>query len=103
MLAGYGAGWIPWGRDAVDLEGGISRMRSAVAELGRDPGELGVVGTLRGQRDPDPGLHEVMATAPRLRDAGVTDFRVALDVPRGLGAATEYLSEAVTAFRSALA
>jgi probable F420-dependent oxidoreductase len=102
-LARYGSGWIPWGRDALDVEQGVIGMRAFVERFGRDPSELGVVGTLRSQRDPDPGVREVMAAAPRLRDAGVTDFRIALEVPRGASAATEYLSEVVAAFRAALA
>ena len=31
-LAAYGSGWIPWGDDAADVEGGIERMRRAVSD-----------------------------------------------------------------------
>ena len=104
-LARYGSGWIPWGDDAADVEGGIVRMQAAMTDRGRDPGELQVVGTLRAVRDEDNALDlgQTMAAVPRLRDAGVTDFRIALATPNGLLAATEYLGEAVAAFRSASA
>lgn len=104
-LARYGSGWIPWGDDAADLASAISKMRAAVAQHGRDPGELGVVGTLRPVRRDDGELDapKTMAAAPGLRDAGVTDFRIALAVPNGLKAASDYMSGVVEAFRAALA
>ena len=101
----YGSGWIPWGDDAADLEVGITRMRAAVAERGRDPGGLGVVGTIRGVKDDngDLDLAQTMEPVPKLHEAGVTDFRIALKPSRGEQAALDYLGEVVTAFRSATA
>jgi probable F420-dependent oxidoreductase len=104
-LARYGSGWIPWGDDAADIEVGITRMRAAVAERGRDPEGLGVVGTLRGVKD-DNGeldLAQTMEPVPKLHEAGVTDFRIALKPSRGEQAALDYLGEVVNAFRSATA
>jgi probable F420-dependent oxidoreductase len=101
-LARYGSGWIPWGDDAADVEAGIAKMRAAVTEKGRDPSGIGVVGTVRVVRDNDVmDLAKTMASVPRLRDAGVTDFRIALAVPEAKAEATEYLSEVVAAFRQA--
>ncbi len=102
-LARFGSGWIPWGDDAADIEAGIARMRTAVADRGRDPGELGVVGTLRAVKGDDGGLvlDQTMAVVPRLHEAGVSDFRIALTPPRGEQAAADYLHAVVTAFRSA--
>jgi probable F420-dependent oxidoreductase len=104
-LARYGSGWIPWGDDAVEIESGIAKMRAAMAERGRDASELGVVGTLRPVRgdDGDLDLSQTMSAVPRLHQAGVTDFRLALAVPEGLAAATEYLGQVVSAFRTAAA
>jgi probable F420-dependent oxidoreductase len=104
-LARYGSGWIPWGDDAADIAGGITRMRAAVAELGRDPGDIGVVGNLAAVRDGEKrvDLAQTMASVPLLREAGVTDFRIALPVPSDQAALTDYLGEVVTAFRSASA
>jgi probable F420-dependent oxidoreductase len=103
-LARYGSGWIPWGDDAADVEAGIAKMRAAVSSKGRDPSGIGVVGTIRVVRDGEAiDLGKTMASVPRLRDAGVTDFRIALAVPEERAAATEYLSEVVAAFRSASA
>jgi probable F420-dependent oxidoreductase len=104
-LARYGSGWIPWGDDAADVTGGIARMRAAVADRGRDPGDIGVVGTLAAVRDSDKhvDLAQTMASVPPFREAGVTDFRIALPVPSEQAALTDYLGEVVTAFRSASA
>jgi probable F420-dependent oxidoreductase len=102
-LAAYGSGWIPWGDDAADVVGGIARMRAALSDLGRDPAGVGVVGTLTPVRQDDNRLDlpGTMAAVPRLREAGVTDFRIALAGPSEPAALTEYLGEVVAAFRSA--
>ncbi len=103
-LARYGSGWIPWGDDAADIVAGIAKMRAAVADKGRDPSGIGVVGTVRVVRDGDAiDLAQTMASMPGLRDAGVTDFRIALSVPERRDEATEYLAEVVAAFRAATA
>jgi hypothetical protein len=102
-LARYGSGWIPWGDDADDIEGGLARMRDAVARRDRDPLELGVVGALRVVKD-DRGavdLDRTMADVPRLHAAGITDFRMYLSPPSGGQPAAEYLHGFVTAFRAA--
>ena len=72
---------------------------------GRDPGDIGVVGTLAPVRDGDKNvdLAQTMASVPAFRQAGVTDFRINLAVPSGQGALTDYLGEVVAAFRSASA
>jgi probable F420-dependent oxidoreductase len=101
-LARYGVGWIPWGDDASDIESGIGRMRAAMVERGRNPGELGVVGTLRPAFTDDGALDVVrtMEPVPRLRHAGVTDFRVSVGIPEGQDAATDFLGALVTRFRA---
>jgi probable F420-dependent oxidoreductase len=104
-LAAYGSGWIPWGPDAADIEEGIARMRKAVAEFGRDPSDIGVVGNLRAVRD-DAGkldLARTMEPVAAQSESGVTDFRIVLVPPSGHEAASEYFHEVVTAFRSATA
>ncbi len=102
-LARYGSGWIPWGDDAADIEGGLARMREAVARRDRDPLELGVVGALRVVKD-DRGavdLGRTMEPVPRLHAAGISDFRMYLSPPTGGQPTVEYLHEFVTAFRAA--
>jgi probable F420-dependent oxidoreductase len=103
-LVRYGSGWIPWGDDAADIEVGIARMRAAVADRGRDPDELGVVGSLRAVRDANQRLipEKTMEPVGRLCEAGVTDFRITLSSGRGEWE-IEHLSEVVTAFRTASA
>jgi probable F420-dependent oxidoreductase len=101
-LARYGSGWIPWGDDDADIEGGITRMRAAMVARGRDPKEIEVTGTLKSIRDDDGvlDLRRTMEPVPRLRDAGVTDFRLAL-LPRDKeGNLADFLGEAVATFHS---
>jgi probable F420-dependent oxidoreductase len=102
-LARFGSGWIPWGPDAADPAAGIARMRAAVAEHGRDPADLGVVGTLRVPKDGDgaPDPEAAMAEVGPLVEAGVTDVRLGMAIPDDPAAATDLLARAVTAFRSA--
>jgi probable F420-dependent oxidoreductase len=104
-LAAYGSGWIPWGDDAADIESGIGRMRRAMSDRGRDPSGLGVVGALRTEKNEDgtPDLARTMRPVSQLSAAGVTDFRIAMQPPAGMEAASEYMGGIVAAFRSASA
>jgi probable F420-dependent oxidoreductase len=106
-LARFGSGWIPWGVDAAELERGVGRMRRALTERGRDPDGVGIVGSLRAETDEAEGtrrLHvdRTMAAVPRLRDLGVTDFRIAASALRWRTSTQESLEEVVAAFRSAV-
>jgi probable F420-dependent oxidoreductase len=104
-LARYGSGWIPWGEDEADNEGGITRMRAALVARGRDPKDIDVAGTLKSERHDDGvlDLRRTMASVPRLRDAGVTDFRLGLLPSDKTGDLSDLLGEAVAAFRSVVA
>ena len=101
-LARYGSGWIPWGEDAADLATSIPRMRAAVAAAGRDPGGIGVVGTLRIERGADgaPDLERSMAAVPDLAAAGVTDFRAGVRVGESYQETLDMLGGLVEAFRA---
>ena len=77
-LARFGAGWIPWGAAAEDLDRSIERMRKAVSEQGGRSDGFGVVGTLsvvlNSRREMD-----AVATMRPVRDMkriGITDFRL---------------------------
>ncbi len=104
-LARFGTGWIPWGADAADPVAGIARMREAVAGHGRDPEELGVVGTLRVSEDEAgrPGIEAAMAGVGPLVEAGITDVRLGVGVPDDAQQAADLLGHAVTAFQAATA
>ena len=104
-LARFGSGWIPWGDDAADVASGIAKMRAAVADLGRDPADLGIVGNAPMVRDADGNLDvaAAVAAAPAMVEAGVTDVRFTLVPPRERAAATDFLSGVVEQFRAAVA
>lgn len=73
-IVAYGSGFNPLGSPSdVDLE----RLRSALAEAGRDPAELEMVGGTRG-RFPDArgvaDLEEALASIPAQRERGFTTF-----------------------------
>jgi probable F420-dependent oxidoreductase len=107
-LARFGSGWIPWG-DAMEdtdslVDDAIPRMRDAVAQLGRDPLEIGIVGGRTVMtRNGKPDLEATMAKTPRLVEAGVTDVRFNLPVPAETNAAEDYLATWVKAFQEAIA
>ncbi len=102
-LARYGSGWIPWGPDALDMASGIAAMRAAVAAAGRDPAGIEVTGLLPVARDDDgnPQIGPSMDAVPGLVEAGVTDFRLSVQPPKGVEAAAEYLAPWVEAFEAA--
>ncbi len=103
-LARYGSGWIPWGPDARDMASGIAAMRAAVAAEGRDPAGIDVTGLLPVARDDDgsPRIGASMDAVPGLVEAGVTDFRLSVQPPKGAEAAAEYLAPWVEAFEAAV-
>jgi len=99
-LARFGAGWIPWGADLVDLATSIGRMREGVAALGRDPDGIGVVGSiLLAPRGDTIDAGATMAPVPGLVAAGVTDVRLFLPMPASRRALVDQLEPLVTAFR----
>jgi probable F420-dependent oxidoreductase len=106
-LARFGSGWIPWGQDAAELERGVGRMRRALTDRGRDPDEVGIVGSLRAEWNQADGTRRLdigrtMAAVPRLREVGITDFRIAAPALRWRKSTHESLEEVVALFRSAV-
>ncbi len=101
-LSRFGSGWIPWGDDAADVVTGIEHMRAAMVNRGRNPSDVAVVGSLRAAYSTDGSidLAQTMAAVPRLRDAGVTDFRIILKPPQGEGPITDFLGRVVDRFRA---
>ncbi len=101
-LARFGSGWIPWGRDGLDIASGIATMREAVADYGRDPSGIEVAGALAVKRDSEgkPVIGETMASVEGLLNAGVTDFRLGIKPPGGVEAAADYLASWVGAFNA---
>ena len=73
-LVRYGQGWNPLGRPADE---DIARLRAALAEAGRDPGALELVGDTRG-RFPDADsvadLDEALGTIPSQVERGFTSI-----------------------------
>ena len=102
-LVRFGAGWIPWGPAVADPAAGRAEMAALVDAEGGSMDTLQMQGGLAPVNDADGNfdLTATMAQAPALVEAGITDCRVRLPVPKGREAATEFLGEAVTAFREA--
>jgi probable F420-dependent oxidoreductase len=101
-VARYGAGWIPWGPELADLASAVPRLRDGVAALGRDPGEIGVVGSVMPVTGAGGGIdaHATMAGVPALVALGVTDVRLFLPVPDSNGALADQLGPLAGAFRA---
>jgi probable F420-dependent oxidoreductase len=101
-IARFGSGWIPWGPSAKEIAAAIVQMREGVAETGRDPSDIQIVGNLAPVRG-DGGKVDVDRTlegVPALVDAGVTDVRAGLSVPDDANAAQDYLADVVQKFRA---
>ena len=90
-LARFGSGWIPWGMTADEFPGAIRRMREAVADQGRNPDEIGVVGSLGAQ--PFDDAQALQDAAAAVIEAGATDVRVPARIPEGRAAAVDHLHE----------
>jgi hypothetical protein len=75
-------------------------MKAALADAGRDPGDLQVTGSLPLVRDSQGELDvaQTVKEVPRLAGAGVTDFRVAMRLPAHSSAALDQLSALASAF-----
>jgi probable F420-dependent oxidoreductase len=102
-LARFGTGWIPWGPAAADPVAGIKEMKERLAEIGRDPSDLQVTGTLRLVKTDDGALDldRTMEQVPALAEAGLTDARAAFPLPDDRSARLDALSKIVAAFRTA--
>jgi probable F420-dependent oxidoreductase len=99
-LARFGTGWIPWGPAAANVTAAIRQMKDALAEAGRDPGDLQVTGYLPLVWDSQGALDiaRTVEAVPGLTKAGVTDFRVGMRLPAGYAAALDQLSALAVAF-----
>lgn len=78
-IARYGSGWIPiMGATLDDIRDGVARLRGALAEAGRAPGELQVRAPLPVARDEEgrPDLDASLRAVPTLIEAGATDVQV---------------------------
>jgi probable F420-dependent oxidoreductase len=100
-LARFGSGWIPWGPAADNIVPAIEQMKQLLANAGGDPSQLQVVGNLPLvlQNNGNLDLARTMEAVPRLAQAGVTDFRVRIELPNDTSAAQERLNEFVLTFR----
>ena len=103
-LVRFGDGWIPWGPDAKDPVAGITRLREALAQAGRDASGFQVQGRLPVVKGPDGSmdLARTMEGVPALAEAGITDFRAPVSITLKPSVTADYLAEMVTAFRQAV-
>jgi probable F420-dependent oxidoreductase len=100
-LSRFGTGWIPWGPALANPESSIVAMKAAIADAGGDPTGLQVQGhavTVK-RADGSIDVAATVASAPGLVEAGITDVRFTLSIPKDQQRATELLSDLVEAFR----
>ncbi len=100
-IARFGAGWIPWGDDAIDPFAGLAKIREALEKVGRDAkgfqctSYLPLVKRDNGEFD----LDAMVAPVGPMAEGGITDIRVTLPLPNEKAAVEDYLSPLVEAFR----
>jgi len=104
-LARFGSGWIPWGDALGDIAGSIVAMREGVAALGRDPMDLGVVGSLMLMHDSNGALDAAATIQPAIAHvaAGVTDVRLFVPMSGAAAFDDDTLSAVSDEFRQQLA
>ncbi|MDT5180939.1 MAG: hypothetical protein QOJ95_5137, partial [Mycobacterium sp.] len=101
-ISRFGSGWIPWGTARDDPAAAISAMKDAIADAGGDASGLQVQGnavTVK-RADGSVDVEATAASAPPLVEAGVTDVRFTLSVPRDRQHAVDLLSRLVGAFHA---
>lgn len=99
----FGSGWIPWGADIMDPVAGLVRIREALEAAGRDSAGFQVSSHMQLQKA-DNGqldLSATMAAVPPMVEAGITDFRITLNLPNEEAAAADLLAPIVESFRKA--
>jgi probable F420-dependent oxidoreductase len=102
-ISRFGSGWIPWGTATDDPATAIARMGDAIADAGGDPAGLQVQGNAKTVKGSDGSVDvgATVASAPPLVEAGITDVRFTLSIPKDHQQAVDLLSELVDAFRAA--
>lgn len=100
----FGAGWIPWGPDAMNPVKGLEQVRAALEAEGRDPSGFQVTGYLPVAKASGGGIEieQTVASAPAMVEGGITDLRLTVQVPTGFAAARDFLAPIVEAFRGAV-
>jgi probable F420-dependent oxidoreductase len=101
-LGRFGTGWIPWGPARDDPAAAIAAMKDAIDRSGGDSTRLQVQGNAATAKRADGSVDiaATVASAPALIEAGVTDVRFTLSIPKDEAQASELLSELVGAFRA---
>ena len=98
----FGSGWIPWGPDIAQPAAGITRMRQALVDAGRDPNQLSVETRIAvpGLRDGRPDWSAMRAEAERHHEAGVTDIRLDVISAESVAQERELVEQAVATVAS---
>jgi probable F420-dependent oxidoreductase len=104
-LSRFGAGWIPWGPARDDPAAAITAMKDAIDQNGgsaTQAEQLQVQGNAATAKRADGSVDiaATVASAPALIEAGITDVRFTLSVPKDEAHATDLLAELVGAFHA---
>lgn len=96
----FGTGWIPWGPDAMNPIAGIAKIAEEMEKGGRDMKGFQASSYLQVAEDGGKiDAAKTMAAVGPMAEAGVTDFRVTLNLPSEEAAVEDMLTPLVEAFR----
>ncbi len=99
----FGSGWIPWGPDAMDPIAGRTKIASEMERAGRDMQGFQISSYVPIVADGNRiDAEKTMSVVAPMAEAGITDFRVTLDLPNEQPAVEDMLSPLVQAFRKAV-
>ena len=96
----FGSGWIPWGADGMNPVAGLAKIGEEMEKAGRDMSGFQAstyVQTVQQGNKIDAAA--TMAGVAAMAEAGITDFRVTLNLPNEAAAVQDLLSPLVEAFR----
>ncbi len=101
-ISRFGSGWIPWGAARDDPGAAIATMKDAIVDAGGDPTGLQVQGNAvtTKRTDGSVDVEATVASAPPLVEAGITDVRFTLSIPKDQHHAIDLLADLVNAFRA---
>ena len=99
----FGSGWIPWGDDQMNPVAGLAKIAEAMEAAGRDMKGFQTSSYVQlvedgGKIDAD----KTMSVVAPMAEAGVTDFRITLNLPGEDAAVEDLLSPLGAAFRKAV-
>ena len=98
----FGSGWIPWGEDGMNPVAGLEKIGEEMEKAERSMKGFQATGYVQVVEDGGKiDAEATMSVVAPMKEAGITDFRVTLNLPNEEAAVQDMLSPLVESFRKA--